>query len=291
MHSNGVNGDTVSPTPASSTPELPAPQSIQNGRPPSAAGSISPLRRDSDSPGVGGSASPARRQSFTPSSATNSRGVSPVDTRRVPERLVYPSPLSSTASFSKPPPRQQPNGAQHKSPLAIETNVNGQLSEPRTQSSVPPVHQPTSQQSPQKTSPPHVQRFTKRFSVPIYVRPRPPQPPPAVQTETPEEEVDEEVIEMSPATSAPIMSYRRSRASFATPSSSTSHLPGNGTPLDAVSESNSPAVYRPKKADGSHHDPGQDGEASARAQPYFGQRISQFDLIANNIENAFVAMR
>lgn len=64
--------------------------------------------------------------------------------------------------------------------------------------------------------------------------------------------------------------------------------------LASVPENGSPATYVPTNGETSFHHDGKKYRASSLpdvSKPYFGQRLSQFDMIANNIENAFVSMR
>lgn len=115
-----------------------------------------------------------------------------------------------------------------------------------------------------------------------------PSPPPSFlpPAKKQADDYEEEIISIAPATTAPVQNYRRSRASLVL-------IPGNSNTLDALSvaEGVNPAVYKPTNGDG-HHDPNKyRAETTTSTQPAFGQNLSQFDLIANNIENAFVAMR
>lgn len=114
-----------------------------------------------------------------------------------------------------------------------------------------------------------------------------------------------EVIALSPSSSAPVLNYRRPRSSIMFPLEQ-SHSAASSSHLNTVPECGGPAVYVPTQGGrrgGSEYGDLQKQRMGAAAsidenlmegrgtQPYFGERLSQFDMIANNIENAFVRMR
>lgn len=149
---------------------------------------------------------------------------------------------------------------------------------------LPPSQQPTPRQQKRRSLPAKLQTYVPP-SAPSEQR---------KQSSQPSSQLYEEIITLTPTQPAPVQSYRRSRQSAVAPSIASSH---HGKPsLDAVRESSNPAVYRPTNGSGSH-----DGRKFGRELggktaaggdgAYFGQSVNQFDLIANGIENAFVAMR
>lgn len=276
---NGVASNPYG-TPVSVTPELSTTPPTRAG-PQSVNGSVSPIREQSSTPNTEISISPVRRDS---NANTNSRGVSPVEVRRALgplDRIRNQSPATRGAhgngivnGYTHPQPRR---------PRSSHGIVNGHAHANSLPQQTPGAQQPLSQ----------AQRFAKRLS--LQTRPTP-TPPPTVAAPVKQPNGDtEEVISISPATAAPVQSYRRSRASLALPSQN-----GNSSqPLDALSvaEGVNPAVYKPTNGAG-HHDPNkfraeqpQTQKAQGVNEPAFGQSLSQFDLIANNIENAFDAMR
>ncbi|KAF2174084.1 hypothetical protein M409DRAFT_48962 [Zasmidium cellare ATCC 36951] len=272
---NGVASNNTSGTPASLTPELSTTPPTRAG-PQSVNGSVSPVREQSSTPNTEISISPVRRDS---NANTNSRGVSPVEVRRALgplDRVRNQSPAARSVNGNgivnghvKPQLPQNPN---------TNGTPNGQTpTKSRPQSTVG---------SPQPLS--QAQRFAKRLS--LQTRPTPSPPPSAPPPAKKPDSDYEEVITISPATTAPVQSYRRSRASLVlipSQNGNSSHT------LDALSvaEGVNPAVYKPTNGDG-HHDPNKyRAESNGIMPPVFGQNLSQFDLIANNIENAFVAMR
>lgn len=95
-----------------------------------------------------------------------------------------------------------------------------------------------------------------------------------------------EVISMIPAIATPAQSYRGSRSSVITHSSHR-RASSEGRQPRKSSASSIPATYKPTGAEGRFCQP----EKKIDEQPYFGQVVNSFDLVANNIEKAVDAMR
>lgn len=104
-------------------------------------------------------------------------------------------------------------------------------------------------------------------------------------TYPPEEELVE-VISMSPAVAIPFRRYSRAR-SLATNHSLPQSASCEVRQPRKSSASSLPVNYKPTVGKGHFNEV----EKKAEDQPYFGQVVNSFDLVANNIEKAVEAMR
>lgn len=96
-----------------------------------------------------------------------------------------------------------------------------------------------------------------------------------------------EVISMSPAVATPVQTYRRSRSSI-TPHSSPGRASSEARQARKSSTSSNPATYKPTGGEAHFYEM---EKCKVEDKPYFGQHLSNFDLVSNNIERAIEAMR
>ncbi|CAK4031748.1 Hypothetical predicted protein [Lecanosticta acicola] len=246
----------------SNTPELSTTPPTREG-PNSVARSVSPVREPSrNTPDTEISGSPPRRNS-TSATPTSPRGVSPVE---VSQAL---SPSNRVRDSSPATTRNSPSYDQVRAPVKQQprSSLSGE----------------TLQQVPNQTP-----RCQKRRSLPTHLNTY------ATPTAAPEPnkgpQLYEEVITLTPSHAVPVQTYRRPRSAVVAPSSNAIRHQGMSA-LDAVTEDSNPAVYMPTNGNGTTHDPLRDRSEQRPKSAYFGQKINRFDVIANNIENAFVAMR
>ena len=140
---------------------------------------------------------------------------------------------------------------------------------------------PTSNPPPMPSSPP------AQSAQPAQPMHPPPPPPPASgeAEEVAQEDEFEDVITMSPVKCAPIQKLRKPRSLYSNMGSSSAaslHAPIPGRMSingDHFSVLSAPVA------------PHSSAASRTSNKKYFGESVNQFDLIANNIENAFTSMR
>ena len=219
--------------------------------------SISPIEEEPYStPGTEySSGSHYRRGSDT--AITNSRGVSPVEIRRAKsqmDRLRGPSPGAGRSS----------------SPLSRQQMPSHLLSESSAPSPQVPSNQPERQNSARKRR--SLQKPQPSSSTPLS------RGPPLTKIDIAgKEEGEYEVITMQPRTATPVMTRQGSQRRRSSNS--------------PIKDRTSPETYRPKGSRFPVNPSPTSRRGSNGKEPAFGQKLNQFDLVANNIENALNGMR
>jgi hypothetical protein len=202
-------------------------------------------------------ASPDNRRAYSPVSLIRSPlrngAMSPVSTLRNEGIMRSQSPLSQEVHSTEISRNQSP--AQGVGNVARNGNafLQQQQAAQEHQAALAALQGQTAQPAPGTTlsHKSSAQKMRQRLSLQTQLPPPPP---------VPEEEEMAEIISMSPAVSAPIVSFRKSRSSLAL-----SALPGNSS---QVSLSGMALTSDPNKK-------------------YFGQTIDAGDLVATGLENAF----
>lgn len=251
----------MSPTPPTAI-ELSTVPPTRAGDESSRSRSISPIEEEpSSTPGTEYSVSPMRTRRGSDDAKANSRDVSPVEVRRAKsqlDRLRGVSPVTVRAP--------SPLSRQHK-PSDISERME------KNDRSAPAPKVPTSQPERQNSGRKRRSLQKPQVGAPACYH------PPMTTTEVAGADDDGayEVITMAPRSTTPVLTRldSKKRRSVTSP----------------TKERTSPDTYKPKGSRFPVNPSGQPRRDSKGADAVFGQKLNQFDLVANNIENALNGMR